>query len=867
MKKLKLLSLVLAMLMVVSFALTACTPSNKTSEKESTPSSESVVPGGSDPESESIPEPVENPKVVAVAGDPNYVRVDDEKSYTHSTYTAISPSNWNELTYQDNNDTQIMSYLTSPLFEFNYAFDANGEIIPGGFDIEFSFATAIEDVSANLGYPVGSAMAWAISIRNDGKWDDGTPIVADDFVYTMQEQLNPDFKHYRADSFYNGATVIKNARNYVFQGDTVALVDNNDVYYINSVEDLTKDANGVYNYNGNEIAFAVAAPSSWCGGDSLADYAGYLDADAIAALEELCDEDGYVPVTDETIALMGTAINTTDWNEPAENFIAYIHIFDYEYPELSFKEVGISAPDATTIVIELEQPLQLLDYVDGEYVLSYKCAYNFASLPLVKRDLWEDHRIEPAEGATLWTTDYHTSVASTASWGPYKLVEFQAGKSYKLEKNPYWYGWNMDKYDGQYQTTAVVCETIDSYETAWMKFVKGEIDGIGIDVSKASEYKNSAQAYYTPSDYVGSIQLQSSEEALANRETEGVNKKILTYVDFRKALSLGIDRDAYAKATTTAYLAGFGIFNSMHYYDVAHGGAYRETNAAKLVLCKTYGVDPEEFGYTGEDPEADALALDDAVDSITGYDLEQARALVIKAYNEALANGDIKETDDVVLTYGSSVDNEVTRRYHSNLSDMWTKLMVGTPLEGRFHLEFDASFGTKWADDFKAGAYDVCQGGWTGAAWDPGYFLLAYLSPAYMYSQAWATDTETLEFTMHGVNADGEATNDANDTFTAELALLEWYSLLNTEWQSGVLDEDFRLELIAALEGVILSVYYTVPVMYEFSASLISFKHDYITYEYNTFMGYGGIQYMTYNYDDAGWAAYVSSQGGELNYR
>ena len=35
--------------------------------------------------------------------------------YTYNDYTAVSPSNWNELTYQDNNDTQIMSYMNSEI--------------------------------------------------------------------------------------------------------------------------------------------------------------------------------------------------------------------------------------------------------------------------------------------------------------------------------------------------------------------------------------------------------------------------------------------------------------------------------------------------------------------------------------------------------------------------------------------------------------------------------------------------------------------------------------------------------------------------------------------------------------------------------
>ena len=787
--------------------------------------------------------------------------------YTYSTYTAVSPSNWNELTYQDNNDTQIMNYLTSPLFEFDYKFDGNGEIIPGDFEIEYSFATSLTDVSDQFTdaegkpYDAGSGMAWQIGIREDGKWNDGTPIVAGDFVYTMQEQLNPLFKNYRADSFYTGATVIKNARNYVFQGDTVELIDNNDVYYINSTEDLVKGEDGVYKYGDYEIKFAVGVASSWCSGDALTDYESYLEAEAFTALKAKMDEDGYVAITDETIELLGAAINTEAWSETPDNWIAYVHVFNYVYPEMDFSAVGMTAPDDKTIVLELEQPLQLLKE-DG--TLSYKAAYNMASLPLVKKDLYEECKVAPVEGSTLWTSKYHSDLATTASWGPYMLTEFQAGKMYKLEKNPNWYGWNMEKYEGQYQTTHIVCETVAEWNTAWMMFKKGQINGIGIDVSIANDYKNSEQAYFTPSDYVGSIQLQSSEEGLRNREEDGVNKTILLQPEFRKALSLGLDRDTYAKTTTTAHLAGFGLYNSMHYYDVANGKAYRESDAAKKVLCNVYGVNPDDYE-----------SLDAAVDAITGYDLVQARALVDSAVAKAIEAGDLKAdangnvTDKVVLTWGTSTDNEVTRRYFDTLSAQWTELMKGTKLEGKFELEFNASFGAQWANDFRAGAYDICQGGWTGAAWDPGYFLLAYLSPAYMYSQAWDTSSEMMSFTIKGVNAEGQVTNNAEDSFTYECSLMDWYTLLNQNWQSGVLKEEFRLELIAALEQAVLLKYYSVPVTYEFSASLISFKADYITYEYNTFMGYGGIQYMTYNYDDAEWANFVNTnkKGGELNYK
>ena len=243
MKKLKLLSVVLAMFMALTFVFTAC--GDETGPKA--------------------------------------------KTYTYSTYTSVSPSNWNELTYQDNNDTQIMSYIGSNLFEFDFKFDANGEIVPGDFEVEYSFATALEDVSADFGHEENSGMAWKITIRDDGKWDDGTAITAADFEYTMKEQLNPLFKNYRADSFYNSSTVIVNAFNYVFQGSyafkAMVSADYLEEEYF-AFEDLT-EVEGVAQYAGKDVAIDLASGGNW-GSNGLLDYAGagYFDAvpDTKAAL-------------------------------------------------------------------------------------------------------------------------------------------------------------------------------------------------------------------------------------------------------------------------------------------------------------------------------------------------------------------------------------------------------------------------------------------------------------------------------------------------------------------------------------------------------------------------------------------------------
>ncbi len=782
--------------------------------------------------------------------------VEDDKVYTYNTYLTLSPSNWNELTYQDNNDTEIMSYIGSSFFTYDFKYDENGEIVPGEFEVVYSAATKLEDVTAQYaeawGLPAdGKHQAYKITLRDDLKWENGDPIKAEDFVYTMSEQLNPLFQNYRADSFYVGSTIIVNAMQYVKQGQTT--MEDNSATGMYAVADLTKGADGVYTQpDGKAIYFALTTPLDWCGGKTVTQYSAYMDADAFAALQALADENGYVPVNDDTIALVTKLIDTDDWGHEGPENVPYYMVYDYTYPEMDFSEVGIFVGDNEyELIVCLEKPLDLLKE-DGS--LSYKAAYNFSSLPLVHKETYEACKIAPTEGVELWTSNYNSSVETTMSWGAYKLESFQSGTQHVLVKNDNWYGYGMEENEGLYQTDRIVCNIVKDWNSAWLMFLAGEVDGISIDVSVADDYKGSERAYFTPSDFVSSLQLQSNTEQLKARESDGINKSILGYTDFRKALSLSINRADFTTQCTTSSKPGFGLYNTMHYYDVANGGVFRNTDEAKQVLCDIYGVDATKYAN-----------LDDAVDAITGYNLELARELLTKAYNEALAAGDIKETDVVKLTFGTgSITESVTRQYNF-IADAWKKLAETTPLEGRIELEIQ-DFSDAWANDFRAGKYDVCMGGWTGAAWDPGYFLLAYLSPSYMYSAAWDTANTQMTFTMKGVGENGA---DVTET----MGLLDWYNCLNGasgakyNWSSSALEESQRLQLIAALEKEVLKVYYTVPLANSFSASMLGYKVDYITYEYNTFMGYGGMKYMTYNFDDAAWAAEVAANNGELNYK
>ena len=129
------------------------------------------------------------------------VKEADLKQAEYNTTTSVMPSNWNEFTYADNNDTQIMSYIGSSFFEYDYKFENDEKfnkdgtinkdgIVPGAYTTNYSAATKLEDVTATVDAKWGytdaqkaeGGYAWKITLRDDLKWDDGTAITAADFV-------------------------------------------------------------------------------------------------------------------------------------------------------------------------------------------------------------------------------------------------------------------------------------------------------------------------------------------------------------------------------------------------------------------------------------------------------------------------------------------------------------------------------------------------------------------------------------------------------------------------------------------------------------------------------------------------------------
>ena len=813
----------------------------------------------------------------------------------YRTYTSVMPSNWNELTYADNNDTQILYQIVSSFFEFDYEFDeskggkynADGTInadaiVKDSFTVNYSAATALEDVTSTVdakwGYTdeqkAAGGYAWKITLREDLKWDDGTPIDATDFVYTMEQQLDPLFRNMRASTYYQNIQ-IKGARDRVysgFSGWTEARGSRGT--YSEDLDSLLVFTLGNSKENAEKYEGAtVYLRSAWKVPDSYT--AANLAEVMVAGGVKGATEEQILALEGKTFAeIKADATMKATWDaiigwwqtEPNEELDFFVNL--YTYPEFSFEDVGYYSPSKYELVVCMDTPIQLKKE-DGS--LSYQAAYSFQSFPLVKKDLYEKCKQEPVSGSELWTTNYNTSLETSASWGPYKLTQFQSGKSYTLERNDNWFGYDLEDNKGQYEIDRIECEQISDVNTAWMSFLSGNLDEIGLDVTHKADYRDSKYTYFAPGTGSFGMNLYANLDVL---KTNGRNNGILAIRDFRKAISLSLDRDDYNATVYTADEALLGLLGPAYYYDVENKGVYRDTVYAKEALLRVYGFTENEDGSwtDGTNTYSD---YEEAYEAMNGYNPTLAKELVESAYKELTENAEeygYDDSKDITFIYGTSTDSDSTRRNYDYIKKTIETMVQGTSLEGKINVTFDASFGTKWADEFRAGSYDIAAGtGFTGGALDPSGFLQCYLDPeaGLMYSTWWDTAHEMLEFTM----PEGDYA-EAGQTFT--MSLYNWFCCLNGiaesyeqpytyNWGAGFIPEEARLELTAKLEEITLEQYYTIATTSEVNATVTGAKWSYLTDEYNIFMGFGGYRYMTRNYSDEEWVNFVNENSGDLS--
>ncbi len=872
----KVLSLVLALAMV--FTMAACGDENKDGKG-------TIDSGIVQPSTESNN-----------TGDNVVVEQATFKQAEYNTTTSVMPSNWNEFTYADNNDTQIMSYIGSSFFEYDYKFEddvkfnADGSInkdgiVEGAYTTNYSAATKLEDVTATVDAKWGytdeqkaeGGYAWKITLRDDLKWDDGTAITAADFEYSMQQLLDPAFMNFRANTYYD-TLMIKNSKPYFFQNQegtnesvgslgyatNAAALDAGEVIMIDAY--AFYNAAGYVDAAGNECPQWVAyndetvydTANAWAAGAAEDAFSGKDLWDTYFAPNAPAGYGGYVEVGQSYASWLSIYVENTNRNVAWEN-------------------VGIYAiPEENAIVLCLDKAYSFLKE-DGS--LSVWAPYYFSSLPVVHKEKYEASKIAPADGATLWTSNYNSSLETTASWGPYKLVEFEAGSHYKLAKNENWYGWNLEQYKNQYNITAINCRKVEEFSTKWMGFLNGSYDDASLQTENVADYLDSKYVYFTStSTGTFGMQLYSDLDVLKNSEN---NNGILAIQEFRHAFNLALNRsDIVEKIWPGSAVPCFGLLNVAYYYDIENspeledGGQYRNAEIAKEGILRAYGFEQDANGkWSGGD--LSGLSTEDAYDSLTGYNPTLAKQKMQAAIDILTADPEKYGYDaskDITLVYGSSSDTDKQRFRASYLQDVLNGLTQGTALEGKIKVVFDASAGAQWAEAFRTGKTQIGFGyGFSGNAFNPFDIIGAFVNPDddLNYHMYWDTSAIDMTLTMPAGDYDG-----AGETIT--MSIQNWYYCLNglaeTEnqvktynWGAGFAPVEARLMILSALEEVTIKESRSVMLIADGGGSFLGAKFAYFSEDEHTFMGFGGLRYMEVKYTDAEWADFVAQNGNDLS--
>lgn len=838
-------------------------------------------------------EPSEATAAPAASSDPSGEATDapEADTYTYQDSVSVMATNWNPHTYQTTDDAYPVDTADIRIGLYELIF--NDELHPVEGKEPFTGYVVLPEMAASLpvdvteqvkaehpefGIPedMTSGYAYTIDLNPDACWEDGTPINADTYVYSMQKLLDPKLLNYRAVDYYGQNFSIAGAEEYANAGRTVDL----DNYAMSgyTLEDLTLGEDGQYvSPEGSPMFVGVNFDLSWTaqsGGtlQELVEANGdqYFNMERWEELVALADENGLAPLTEDSYAMLVSLISTDAWMEDESNAPCYF-VERKTYPEVDYSTVGLYKSGDYQITLVLDKALA-----------GFNLYYSLTSNWIVKEDLYESCLTSStgADGVEVWSSTYNTSVETTSSYGPYKLVEFQTDKFMRYEKNENWYGWTdgkheyVDPNDGQtypmYQTTAIECEVVEEAATRKLMFLRGELMGYGLGSEDFDTYRSSEYCYATPAETIfflilnGYLEAIQSREAAADFDKTQYDLETMTVLEFRKAVALTYDKDLFAATVSPARSGGYGIIGNAYVWDVDTGALYRDTDQAKQALCNAYSVDVSEYA-----------SLDEAAASITGYDPEQAKVFYGEAFTKALEAGYITDEDGdgisdqtVRIEYCISVDNDFMTQTIDYLNEKMAEVTAGTPFEGKVQFVKSAPYGNEWSDRIREGLSDTVLAGWQGSALNPFSLTDQYVNPASMYDANWF-DATTVDMTLE-LTVDGEARS-------ITMNLREWSDALNGaavtaedgntyNFGDGMADSQDRLTILAAIETQILGTYNYLPMLQDGSMALLSQQVYYVVEEYNPILGRGGIQYLRYNYDDAEWAAYVAENGGELTY-
>ena len=804
-----------------------------------------------------------------------------EGNYTFKDSVSVLCTNWNPHTYQTNDDAYMADYIRSGFYEILFndeLHEVEGrdpyttyKIVPmmaASEPVDVTEEVKKSHPQFNIPESATSGYAYTIDLNPNAVWEDGTKINADSYVYSMQQLLDPVALNYRAADYMEGDFVLAGAEAYYNSGKTIQKVNSTDAETLTyNLADLVKGADGQYTTpEGYPVFFGLQTGYAWNGGNSLGKYweaygTEVIPQDVWDAVTAKADKDGYCPVTDETLETLYKFTGSDAWGNETKEQLAYMMSYTYTYPTVDYSAVGLYKTGDYQITIVFDKAM-------GGFTLLYSLTSNW----LVKEDIYESCKRMDGE---VYSTSYNTSVETTSSYGPYKLVEYQADKGLRLERNDSWLGYSdgqhvyKDPHDGKYynmwMSSAIECQVVAEADTRKMMFLKGELMSYGLQSDDFDTYKNSEYAYKTPGATIFFFIFNGYLDAIKNRENAAdfdktkYDLETMTLKSFRQAIAVTYDKELLATTISPSRSGAYGLIGGTYLYNPSEGARYRDTDQAKQALCKFYSVDPSKFS-----------SLDEAVSTITGYDPVAAKALYKQAFDEALAAGYITDTNNdgicdqvVEIEYCASTHSNFTETTINYLNEKLSEVIAGTPFEGKVRIKESAPYGTDWSNKIREGMSDIVLAGWTGSTLNPFSLTDLYTNPSKQYDGKWFDATTVrveLEIAGEKITLNLKEWSDALNGTTVTANGKEY----NFGEDSASVED--RLNILAAVENEVLQTYNYIPMLQDAGMSLLSQQVYYVVEEYVPVMARGGVQYLKYNYTDEEWAQYVADQGGELRY-
>lgn len=803
--------------------------------------------------------------VSAAAGCGKKSDIDPNATYTYNTYSTALGTNWNPHSWETSADDSILGYISSPFCTMQILDSENGV-----YQWVYEMATSITDVTKdnkadltkyNVTLQEGktaetteAGYVFEIKLNEKAKWEDGTPINADSYVYSMKQLLDSKMKNYRANLYYSGESAVAGGNAYY---NSESPIYTSMTPYTGDVADYSYDLDAGIE-KGHVYISLKATPELGYSVDTLWNSYGLGTEDGYKAIEEGLDAYGYTKVTaDNKAAIVAFIENAlaggfgiTDPTDVANYTKEMLFVNDGSVSEkVEWDAVGLYKVDDYTIRYVTQT------YQDLNYFLT-----SCTSTWLVYEDLYEAGK--DTTGA-LVTTNYNSSKETSMSYGPYKIESLQDDKQLVFVKNENWYGYEEEKgvlvsytpylVDGEnvrrYMTDKIVIDVMTD-DAAKQAFLKGQLDAWAPSADDLVTYAASEQLYKVDETYTMSFFFNTNLEMLKEMDNSKGNKNsvVLSNENFRKAFSLGIDRAEWVTATA-GYKPSYAIMNTLYFYDVYNDptSSYRNSDEAMQAICNLYNV-----AYGEGTPYA---TLKDAYKSINGYNLTEAKNLMKTACDELVAAGLYTAGDAIEIRIGwkkGALDSSDNKQVE--LMNKYINAAAEGSGFGKITLTAVDNINDRYGDVPK-GEYAIGYGAWGGAAFYPFRNFQVYCDPdQYSINEAadWDPTTETLTLNVNGTD----------DTMTWQ----EWSGALIGSGKYTEADFKTKLAITAQMEELYLKKYYRIPLASSTSCSMLSYKMSYYTEDYNIMYGFGGLELMKYNYSDSEWAEFLTEQGDALSY-